>query len=238
MSAPAATASAVAAAVAHSRSTAGALRSHEPASTAPRKSLRDRATKRGRPRARSSPSPARIRRSSSTERSKSSPGSSAICSSATPRPIAASIRSENQRDEVADGIRVARGLAIDPRRSLDVHEDVAASALGDQAPHLGVAPPEMSLIAAAPASSARRATSGWKVSTLTGTPAPATSPSTAGIEPRRLLVAPTPAGRCAAGTAPTSSRSKPADAERQAVARPRPRAWRCARPRRTSRRSR
>ena len=111
-------------------------------------------------------------------------------------------------DEVTDGVRVARGLPVRPRRSLDVHEDVAASPLGDQAPHLRVPPPEMSLIATAPASSARRATSGWKVSALSGTPAPRASPSTAGIS--RAASSSTDTGApLAAGTAPTSSRSKP-----------------------------
>src|SRR5919109_389194 len=47
----------------------------------------------------------------------------------------------------------------------------------------GSAPPEMSLIATAPASSALRATSGWKVSAVTGASRRAASPSTPGTSP-------------------------------------------------------
>ncbi len=66
----------------------------------------------------------------------------------------------------------------------------------------------MSLIATAPAVSARRATSGENVSAEIGTPAPA-SPSIAGTSAAASSSAAT-GGPLRAATAPTSSMSKPA----------------------------
>ena len=138
ISAPSATASAAAAAVAHSRSAAGARPSQEPASTAPRKSFRDRATNRGRPSSRSSPRRRRISRSSSTERSKSRPGIERDL-------LLGHAMLERRLDplpepalQVGDRIPVAGRLAIGARRALDVHEHVAAAPFGHQVEHPGV----------------------------------------------------------------------------------------------------
>ena len=62
--------------------------------------------------------------------------------------------------QVDDRIAVPGRLAIGARRALDVHEHVAATRSATRSSIPGSAPPEMSLIAAAPASSARLATSG------------------------------------------------------------------------------
>ena len=67
----------------------------------------------------------------------------------------------------------------------------------------------MSLIAAAPASIAARATGAENVSARTGTPASAASRSTAGIS-RAASSAGSTGGPLRAATAPTSSRSNPA----------------------------
>ena len=77
--------------------------------------------------------------------------------------------------QVGDDIAVDRRCAVGARRARDVHQDVAAprSAISS---NISSDPPEMSLIATAPASSAARATSGWKVSAMTGTPARSQGP--------------------------------------------------------------
>src|SRR5688500_12452068 len=78
----------------------------------------------------------------------------------------------------------------------------------------------MSLIAAAPASRTRRATSGEKVSARTGTPASAARRSIAGTS-RPASAAGSTGGPLRAATAPTSSMSKPAPTS----ARPSATAW-------------
>ena len=71
----------------------------------------------------------------------------------------------------------------------------------------------MSLMMLAPAFTARRATSGEKVSALMGTSVAAARPATAGT--RRAASSAAATGAPArAGTAPTSSSSKPASARR------------------------
>ena len=131
---PAAVARAVAASVAHSRSAGSRRSSHEPASTAPRRSLRERATKSGRPSARELAEAAQdleavvgreVEVEAGVERDLLAVDAGAA---AAPR-----ARSANQRLQMLDGIVVGRRLAIDPRRSLDVHQHVAAAALGDAA---------------------------------------------------------------------------------------------------------
>ena len=75
-------------------------------------------------------------------------------------------------------------------------------------PNISSEPPEMSLTTTAPAASARRATSGEKVSADTGTPDSA-SPSIAGTSAAASSSGGT-GGPLRAATAPTSSMSNPA----------------------------
>ena len=71
-----------------------------------------------------------------SSRSKSRPGSIAICSSATPRASARSTRPPNQAFRWSTTSSYSRRRPVDPRRALDVHQHVAAAALGDQLEHL------------------------------------------------------------------------------------------------------
>ena len=106
---------------------------------APRKSFRERATNRGRPRRRSSPmrgagSRGRRRRrgrSRAPGRARSGPRR---CRARAPP------RSARRTSAIrwATGSACSQRLAVDARRALDVHEDVAAAALGHQLEHLGV----------------------------------------------------------------------------------------------------
>ena len=77
-----------------------------------------------------SPGPARALRS------KSSPGSIAICSSRDAQLPRRSTLPSNQRLQVVDDVAVVAPGPVDPRRPLDVHQHVAAAALGDQLEHL------------------------------------------------------------------------------------------------------
>ena len=93
----------------------------------------------------------------------------AICSSATPSSRASSTLPSNQALQVVDDVVVLAPGPVDPRRPLDVHQHVAAAALRDQPEHLLRAAGDVVDRARAPAASARRATSGEKVSAEIGT---------------------------------------------------------------------
>ena len=159
-SAPPATASAVAAAVAHSRSAAGARLSQEPASTAPRKSFRDRAMNSGRPsvaQLAQAPQDFQVVVDREVEVEAGIQRDLLLGDAVLERRLDALREPALQ---VGDGIPVAGRLAIGAGRTLDVHEHVAAAPSATRSSIPGLAPPEVSLIAAAPASSARLAGSG------------------------------------------------------------------------------
>ena len=215
-SAPARTASVAAATVPHSRSAAGSRSSQDPAEHRADEVLARRARRRAAGRARAarraaagSPGPARAMRS------KSSPGSIAICSSADTklaRPPRPSPRT------TTSGARPRRRSArrpVDPRRALDVHQHVAAAALGDQLEHLLRAAGDV-----VDRDRARRRAPAAPPRPRRCRPRPArrppASPSIAGTSAAASSSAET-GGPLRAATAPTSSMSKPASDQRQPV---------------------